>query len=358
MKLRHLLDASRPGNKGIRIFYTANALIMGGIVGIALIGWYILRHWFFKEFSPWSYWDINGHFWSSFWAVVIPPILYAIFLGQLDWFNNDIGEANTVVSENMLFKGFVSVFAGLFEELGHRGVLIYFGLIAVVISNFFFSWIIALFLLFLLITIIASTRSNIIFALFLLAVFIGVWILIRKYTHDNPVLLINGFILSIYQWISASGWRLYPIYALLMTIALGLTVYLIHRPDGRMMSIPEFILRVTSFTIWTGYALPKGIKIIGNLPIVPAGADKWTALIYVGAIFWSNIKFQKGHKYQGSAGTLNSYILGLYLFYIAFTYGLLYAILVHFLFDLFIFGSEHAVQIIKNRRLANYLQPF
>lgn len=122
--------------------------------------------------------------------------------------------------------------------------------------------------------------------------------------------------------------------------------------DEYEMNPFQFIIRIIAFAIWTGYSLPLGMQAIENMPILPIGADKLTTLLFIGAVIWSNVKFREGHKYQGPAGVLNSYMFGFYMFYIAFTYGLLYAIIVHFLFDLFLFSSEHLVQIIKNWRYA------
>lgn len=51
------------------------------------------------------------------------------------------------------------------------------------------------------------------------------------------------------------------------------------------------------------------------------------------AFFFSNLKFQSGHMYQGPVGLIFSGIAGLFFFYIAFNYGLLASMFVHFLFD-------------------------
>tara|TARA_B100001778_G_scaffold334984_1_gene350329 strand:- start:11470 stop:12213 length:744 start_codon:yes stop_codon:yes gene_type:complete len=57
------------------------------------------------------------------------------------------------------------------------------------------------------------------------------------------------------------------------------------------------------------------------------------------AILSANAKFRDGHKYLGIIGVINSWYIGLYLFYVAFAFGLPAAIIVHFLYDLLI----HAV---------------
>ncbi|HEU0050913.1 MAG TPA: hypothetical protein VFQ60_02540 [Patescibacteria group bacterium] len=51
------------------------------------------------------------------------------------------------------------------------------------------------------------------------------------------------------------------------------------------------------------------------------------------ALISSNAFFREGHTYQGLVGVINSWLIGFFLFWIMFTYGLLAAILLHFLYD-------------------------
>lgn len=55
------------------------------------------------------------------------------------------------------------------------------------------------------------------------------------------------------------------------------------------------------------------------------------------AMISTNGKFRDGHAYQGPLGWLNSWFCGMFFFGVMFQYGLLAAIVVHFLYDLFIF---------------------
>jgi len=55
------------------------------------------------------------------------------------------------------------------------------------------------------------------------------------------------------------------------------------------------------------------------------------------AVLAVNAKFRDGHKYQGFLGVVNSWYIGLFLFYIMFKYGIVAAILVHFTYDMIIF---------------------
>lgn len=338
---RHILTASREGDGDVRMIYLFSALFNGLLLGVCLLIWHFTRNWIFPEFNPFSYWNIIGNFWENIIPISIPVLILATLLGQLDWFSDDVGEDGTIVSENILFKSVISFFAGLFEELTYRGVLIWVGLIMVYLSNKYFSSLVALILLLIFIGLALGSDSKI-FSIIILSVFTVFWLLVR--TVENPVHMINKFILEIYQWTVAENIRMFVIYLLLMTLAMMMISSKLKEthPLG-------IILRVLIFVIWTIYALPKGISVLGNLPIIPTGASEITALLYIGAVMWSNLRFKEGHKYQGQAGMLNSYIFAFYMIYIVFTFGMIYAIAVHFLYDLFIFLSEHIVQIIKNR---------
>jgi hypothetical protein len=54
------------------------------------------------------------------------------------------------------------------------------------------------------------------------------------------------------------------------------------------------------------------------------------------AVISSNGQFRDGHSYLGWFGWVNSWFMGMFFFYLTFHYGLIAAILVHFLYDLFI----------------------
>lgn len=65
------------------------------------------------------------------------------------------------------------------------------------------------------------------------------------------------------------------------------------------------------------------------------------------AIIGSNGKFRDGHTYQGPLGVINSWFCGMYFFYLMFTHGLLAAMLIHFLFDFFVFTLEYITNVIR-----------
>ncbi len=95
---------------------------------------------------------------------------------------------------------------------------------------------------------------------------------------------------------------------------------------------------------WLGFGLGEFIHMWIAGPIanfVTFGKMEW--LLYdqgwaVGAAaLAANAKFRDEHKYLGAFGWLNSWAIGMFMFYIMFTYGLMAAILSHFVYDLIIF---------------------
>lgn len=67
------------------------------------------------------------------------------------------------------------------------------------------------------------------------------------------------------------------------------------------------------------------------------------------ALLAANAAFRNGHKYQGPVGVVNSWFLGMVFFWLLFQYGLLAAIAVHFLYDLFLFVVEYVDAAIERK---------
>lgn len=65
------------------------------------------------------------------------------------------------------------------------------------------------------------------------------------------------------------------------------------------------------------------------------------------AVISSNGKFRDGHAYLGWIGYVNSWFIGMFFFLVMFHYGLPAAILVHFLYDLFIFVVRYLDMLIE-----------
>lgn len=349
MSWKHLLTASRRGDRGVRVDHTVNAFRKALILGVCLLAWYLTRSWVFPEFNPFSYWDMDGNFWGNIVSISMPLSIYAIFMGQLDWFSDDSYEQGTIISENIFFKGFISFTAGFLEELTHRGILIWVGLIIIYLCNALFIWVLAVALLSFYLNIAEDVNSTL-WKLVYLGLFIGLWLYLKDIIPNNLIYAFNGLMLDFYQWLVSDLWRMSILYGIVMSVLMLLTLYLI-KDMGYQVTMKKalFVLKVGSFMALTVFVMPKAIAVLSTLPIIPPGADKWTSLLFIGAVMWSNTQFSGGHQYQGFSGVLHSSIIGFYMIYLAFTFGLIYAIVVHFLYDLFIFSSEHFVQVIKNR---------
>lgn len=65
------------------------------------------------------------------------------------------------------------------------------------------------------------------------------------------------------------------------------------------------------------------------------------------AMLSTNAFFRDGHKHHGLFGVINSWFLGMYFFWILFTFGLWPAILVHFAYDAIVFTLEAASIAIR-----------
>jgi hypothetical protein len=86
---------------------------------------------------------------------------------------------------------------------------------------------------------------------------------------------------------------------------------------------------------------------LGLLADVLVRPEAWA----VGAgLLSANGFFRDGHKYLGIIGYVNSWFIGMFMFYLLFTYGLLACIVVHFLYDLAIFAVRFIDQVIERAR--------
>lgn len=77
---------------------------------------------------------------------------------------------------------------------------------------------------------------------------------------------------------------------------------------------------------------------------VPPTEDTWA----LGAgILAANGAFRDGHKYQGFFGYLNSWFVGMVLFWVLFTFGLVPAMVVHFVYDFLIFSTVAVMRMFR-----------
>ncbi|OGF24850.1 hypothetical protein A2331_04890 [Candidatus Falkowbacteria bacterium RIFOXYB2_FULL_34_18] len=353
--VKHVLTASRKGDQKVQLKYLTNMALMAIFSGLGFLIWKLMSNKFFPEFQI-NYWNlVEGGIWNHFLQISMPAIIFAFLLGQLDWFGSgDQFEAGTIVAESLPFKWIISAGAGTFEELTHRGVYIYFGLIMIAIANFMFPWIAILIGLATIITLCVKFNLSGMITTVLAVITGAVLFFMKGIWMNNFVLWINKFIFDFYHWMTSGHIKTFLIIGGLMGGLLLLTIALTHeKKSGYSIGGVEFVVRVILFGAWASYVLPLGLDAIANMPIMPADANNYTSLLFLAAVMWSNAKFRNAHKYQGPAGMLNSYVIGFYMFYIAFNYGLIYAMIVHFLFDAVLFTSEHICQMIKNR---NFVQ--
>lgn len=349
MNIRKFMTAGRKGSKRTKANYVSNAIYLVSMMLLYYAVWALFRQYAFPDFSPFSYWNLaGGNLWQNILVAGAPMILYALFNGFMDLFNNE-SDYGTIQAESIGFKSFVALSAGVIEELTHRGVLIWFGLVLIWLDNKFLIWVIGLIII---IFVLAAIKTDILVGIMAL-ILSGVLLYLIK-DIENPIYLLNGLTLSFYELIADYFYAIYVIYVVIMTVVIIETRRGIRQGKMRknisMKGLLPGIIGLTAMVTWAGYAIPKGVLALNNMPFLPPGADHWTFLLYVGAVIWTNVLFRKGHKYQGILGVIHSYVSGFYLIYVAFTFGLLYAIIVHFLYDLLVFGSEHAAHLIKNSR--------
>lgn len=61
----------------------------------------------------------------------------------------------------------------------------------------------------------------------------------------------------------------------------------------------------------------------------------------------ANARFRNGHAYLGILGYLNSWFMGMFFFWLMFTFGLPAAMLVHFLYDLIVFAVQYLDRVLE-----------
>jgi hypothetical protein len=291
--LGHIFTAGRRGDADVEAVYVTNAFLIALAVGIGLLGWFLLSYLFFKDFSPFSYWSFSETgFWHTLTSIWWFVLIYAFVMGQLrGWFKEKgfVRERN-IDSENIAFKGLVSLSAGFFEELGYRGVFIFFGMIAVLFANwawFIIFWIFAAAIIIL----VLAAKDTVVFAKVILLAIAGGLIFLTVWL---------GFAANPVYWVFEN--IIFPIYNFLSFGCLNTLLF-----------------------------------------------ETYPLMLMAGAIT-ANGWFRDGHKYQGPVGVINAQFFGVYMICVAFTYGLVYAIALHFLYDLVLFSSEHLVALVRNRK--------
>jgi len=114
---------------------------------------------------------------------------------------------------------------------------------------------------------------------------------------------------------------------------------------------------VVNFLIfgWLGFGVPEWLVLhifgpVANfftLGLLKAQLVNPAAWAIGCGVLGANAFFRDGHKYLGFIGFVNSWFIGMFMFYLLFTYGLLACILVHFLYDLAIFAVRYIDCVIE-----------
>lgn len=115
-----------------------------------------------------------------------------------------------------------------------------------------------------------------------------------------------------------------------------------------------FLSSITSLAIgnwflfdWAGFGVAEWFHLNAWGPIAnwstagylePWIFDSRTWLVG-GAMLTTNAFFRNGHKYQGIFGWVNSWFMGMFLFYVMLTHGLLAGIVIHVIYDLCCFWT-------------------
>lgn len=106
---------------------------------------------------------------------------------------------------------------------------------------------------------------------------------------------------------------------------------------------------------WAGFGLMEFIHnylfgpvinwlTLGSLSGWLVNKDVW----FIGAgMITANGLFRDGHKYLGPVGYVNSWFIGMFMFFLLQSYGLVACIVCHFIYDLLIFGVRYLDMVLE-----------
>lgn len=67
------------------------------------------------------------------------------------------------------------------------------------------------------------------------------------------------------------------------------------------------------------------------------------------AVLGANAMFREDHAYQGLFGLINSWFIGMFLFWVCFTHGLWAAMVVHFAYNMLIYSVEALIKLLNGK---------
>ena len=276
--------------------YLTNSLFACLVILIAN-GWWpeILAP--FKTFGA-PFWVLNGTWrewlgsvWPLFvWGCVVTLVLQLTRNSGFGQFLRPRGDtAGEILSKGTL----ISLWAGIMEELTFRWLLYLGGIIALVVSN---------------------------------------WLWGTAFVY----VILTGLSIGLILWVnSLTKWdNVLPAILTGMACLAGIIALAVH---GLYLDPVKWVFGALLVPLADFTSLGKMHTILYQPHSWAAGA----AVVSVNALF------RDGHKYQGWFGWVNSWFLGLVFFWVMFTYGLVAAMVVHFLYDFLIFATVALVRLLR-----------
>lgn len=336
---------------------TPLALFLGGLIFYAIVhNW-----WNPTNFNPFGYWNVGNGIPTE--LLLVMCVVAPFILGQLHWFNprTDTAIDRMFGISNIwqwVNKMRASLYAGVFEELSFRSVMIYGAMVSIALMNKFFNWALAAVLLVICIALIVMTEQKWLkWVIGILGLVTFFWV--TNHTSSDPI---YTFYREWYQ----------PIYQALFDIANRQEVFYLILAVG----VLDILLAIGTklFVKWrapksrnyTLYALDEALspRMLFTMSLLTLGLSVyiWWMVTYTNAVMifgkpellvWGIIScaidFQKAHGSQPFTGALHKVAFAYFMMYIAFTFGLMYAIIGHALYDAVYFTSEHIVYVVNQR---------
>lgn len=326
---------------------TLNMAIQLVLLALAFAVYYIFKsRWNPVGFDAFSYWNLaaDGDFVSTLIKVSLIPVVFATIFGILDLVRTPY-EMHT----SYLFKMFRSGFAGIVEEISHRSVFIYIAMIVVAFLNSAFIWVVAIVMLLLAIGFIFVFEKVWAYIVGIVVAIAG-FLLVRSWIGFGPIYsLYEKIIIPAYSWLMSNEHPMNSVIVIGVFVGFQIALGVFFR---------KLTIAITGEEQWEGRNILYGILqtlVLGvywffmfravDPSVVVAGP-----IILSSAIITSAKWFKDGHKYQGVMGETNSWVLAFYAQYVAFTYGLVFAIILHALYNMVLATGGHIIHALRNRK--------
>lgn len=336
---------------------TPLALFLGGLI------FYVIFHnwWNPTDFNPFGYWNLGEG--APTELILIMCVVAPFILGQLHWLHP---RTETVIERLLRPSNFIqwvskmlaSLYAGVFEELSFRSVMIYGAMASIAITNKFFNWFLALVLVVLTIALMSATERKWLKGIIaILGIFTFFWI-INNISSDPIYAFYKEWYQPIYTGLFAISNRNEVFYLILafggidILLSIGLKLFVKWRAskqrDYTLYVLDEALSprRLFSIAILTlGLSVYIWWMVTYTNPVTVFGKPD----LLIWGIISCAIDFQKAHGSQLLTGALHKVVFAYFMMYIAFTFGLMYAIIGHALYDAVYYTSEHIVYVVNQR---------